>query len=153
MSSVTELMAMDISKMSEVEFRIAIIKSVARLEESINDNIESLRVEMRSNQAKLKDTMNEMLESKLDTLTTRINEAKERISDLEDKVMDRKEAEENKDRQLVANEKRIGEINDAIKHSSVRIIGIPEGVERGLEGIFQQIIAENLPNLGKETSI
>jgi len=42
-----------------------------------------------------------------------------------------------------------------MKCYKVRIIGIPEGVERerGLEGILEQIIAENFPNLGKETSI
>ena len=42
-----------------------------------------------------------------------------------------------------------------MKSSNVRIIAISEGVERegGLEGVFEQIIAENFPNLGKETSI
>ena len=35
------------------------------------------------------------------------------------------------------------------------IIGVPEGAkkERGLESIFEQIIAENFPNFGRETSI
>ena len=42
-----------------------------------------------------------------------------------------------------------------MKHSNVRVIGIPEGVEkeRGLEEIFEQIVAENFPHLAKETSI
>ena len=42
-----------------------------------------------------------------------------------------------------------------MKRSNVRIISIPEGVEkeRGLEEIFEQIVAENFPNLAKETSI
>ena len=42
-----------------------------------------------------------------------------------------------------------------MKHSNVRIIGIPKGLEkeRGLEEIFEQIVAENFPNLVKETSI
>jgi len=41
-----------------------------------------------------------------------------------------------------------------MRRSNVRIIGIPEGVERErrLEGIFEQMIAENSPNLGKETA-
>ena len=41
-----------------------------------------------------------------------------------------------------------------MKRSNVRIIGIPEGVEknRGLQEIFEQIVAENFPNLAKETS-
>ena len=42
-----------------------------------------------------------------------------------------------------------------MKCSNVRIIGIPKGVEknRGLEEIFEQIVAENFPNLAKETII
>ena len=42
-----------------------------------------------------------------------------------------------------------------MKCSNVRIVGIPKGVEkeRGLEEIFEQIVAENFPNLAKETSI
>ena len=42
-----------------------------------------------------------------------------------------------------------------MKHSNVRIIGIPEGLEknRGLEEIFEQIVAENFPNLARETNI
>ena len=46
-------------------------------------------------------------------------------------------------------------ITDSIKCSNVRIISIPEGVgkERGLEEIFEQIVAENFPDLVKETSI
>ena len=42
-----------------------------------------------------------------------------------------------------------------MKCPNVRIIGIPKGVEkeRGLEEIFEQIVAENFPNLPNETSI
>ena len=42
-----------------------------------------------------------------------------------------------------------------MKRCNVRIIGIPQGVEkeRDLEEIFEQIVAENFPNLAKETSI
>ena len=42
-----------------------------------------------------------------------------------------------------------------MKHINVRIISIPEGVEeeRGLEKVFEQIVAEYFPNLAKETSI
>lgn len=60
MSPATEPVDMDISRMSDIDFRKAIMKSTARLEKSISDNIESLRAEMRSNQAKLKNAMNEM---------------------------------------------------------------------------------------------
>ena len=40
-----------------------------------------------------------------------------------------------------------------IKHTNIHIIGVPEGEERekGPEKIFEEIIAKNLPNMGKET--
>ena len=40
-----------------------------------------------------------------------------------------------------------------IKHSNIRIIEVPEGEERekGPEKIFKEKIAENFPNMGKET--
>ena len=55
--SATDWMDMDLSKMSETEFRIAIIQLLAGLEKSIKDSRESLSVEMRSNQDKIKNTL------------------------------------------------------------------------------------------------
>jgi len=76
MVSAKDLMDMDISKTSEIDFRVTIMKSISRLEKNNSDTIESLGAEMRSNLAELKNAMNEM-QSKLDTLTTRVNEAEE----------------------------------------------------------------------------
>ena len=41
-------------------------------------------------------------------------------------------------------------LSDAMKYNNIRIIGIPEEEERekGAEGVLQQIIAENFPDLG-----
>ena len=42
---------------------------------------------------------------------------------------------------------------DNIKYTNICIIGVPEGEERekGPEKIFEEIITENFPNMGKET--
>ena len=50
------------------------------------------------------------------------------------------------------NEEGLREPWDNVKHTNIRIIGMPEGEERekGTEKIFQEIIAENFPNMGKE---
>ena len=42
-----------------------------------------------------------------------------------------------------------------IKHTNSHIIGVPEGEERekGLEKISEEIIAENFPNMGKESHL
>ena len=52
------------------------------------------------------------------------------------------------------NEIRLGELSDTIKHNNICII-MPEGDERerGLENVFEETIAENFLNLGKETEI
>ena len=41
---------------------------------------------------------------------------------------------------------------DNIKHTSIRIIGVPEEEEKkkGSEKILEEIIVENFPNMGKE---
>ena len=53
MASAMELMDMDITKMSEMDFRVTIIKMKNRLEENINENIDSLWAEMRTNLAEI----------------------------------------------------------------------------------------------------
>ena len=62
-ASTTELMDMDITKLSEMEFRVTMVKMMCRLEKninkSINKNIESLRVEMRVNLTEIKNAMNQ----------------------------------------------------------------------------------------------
>ena len=42
---------------------------------------------------------------------------------------------------------------DNIKHTDIRVIGVPEEEEKrkGTEKIFEEIIVENFPNMGKET--
>ena len=41
---------------------------------------------------------------------------------------------------------------DSVKCTNIHIIGVPEGEEseKGPEKIFEEIIAENFPNMGKE---
>ena len=50
------------------------------------------------------------------------------------------------------NEDSLRDLWDNIKHNNIRIIGVPEGEERekGPEKIFEEIIVENFPNMGKE---
>ena len=47
------------------------------------------------------------------------------------------------------------EISDSLKRNNIRIIRVPEDEERkkGVEGLCEQIIHGNFPNLGKDTDI
>ena len=124
------------------------------LEKSIKDSKDFMTSEFKSNQDEIENKLNEM-QSKLEVLTMRVNEVKERVSDIEDKLMAKRETEEKRDRQLKDQEDRLREINDSLRKKNLLVIGVPEGAkrDRGPEYVFEQIIAENFPNLGRETGI
>ena len=56
---------MDITKLSEMVFRVTMVKMMSRLEKSINknvtENLESLRAEMRMDLREIKNSMSQML--------------------------------------------------------------------------------------------
>ena len=58
---------------------------------------------------------------------TRVNEAEERISELEDGLVEEKAKTETWLKKIQTQECSLQEITDSMKHSNVRIIGIPKG--------------------------
>ena len=48
--------------------------------------------------------------------------------------------------------RKVSDLWDNIKRTNIRIIGVPEEEEKkkGTEKIFEEIIVENFPNIGKE---
>ena len=77
------------------------------------------------------------------------------MSDIEDKLMAKRETEEKRDKQLKDHEDKLREINDNLRKKNLHLIGVPEGDERdrGPEYVFEQIMAENITHLGRETGI
>ena len=65
------------------------------------------------------------------------------------------DAEQKREKKLKRNEESLRELWDNVKRNNTRIIGVPEGEEREkeTEKIFQEIIAKNFPNMGKEPLI
>ena len=63
------------------------------------------------------------------------------------------DAEQKREKRLIANEESLIELWDNMKCTNIHIIGVPEGEEREkeTEKTFQEIIAENFPNMGKES--
>ena len=74
------------------------------------------------------------------------------ISEVEDRLVEITDAEQNREKRLKTNEESLRELWDNVKCTNIHITGMPEGEERekGTEKIFQEIIAENFPNMGKE---
>ena len=55
---------------------------------------------------------------------------------------------------LLDYEVRIRDLSDSMKQNNIGIIGVPEEErEKGAEGIFEWIIADNFPNLGEVADI
>ena len=64
-------------------------------------------------------------------------------------------AEQNEEKRMKRNEDSLRDLWDNIKRNNIRIIGVTEGEEREKEPekIFEEIIDENVPNMGKEIAI
>ena len=60
--------------------------------------------------------------------------------------------EQNKEKRMKINEDSLRDLWENITHTNIRIIGVPEQEEKkkGTEQIFEEIIVENFPNMGKE---
>ena len=93
------------------------------------------------------------IKNSLEAANSRIQEAEERISEVEDRLEEITDAEQKREERLKKNEESLRELCNNIKRTNIRMIGVPEGEERekGTEKIFQEIIAENFPNMGKES--
>ena len=135
----------------EKEFRIMIVKMIQNLgigmekiQETFNNDLE----ELKSKQTMMKNTKNENKNS-TEGIKSRIIEAEERISDLEDKILEITIAEQNKEKSMKRNEDSLRDFWDNIKHTNIRIIGVPEEEEKkkGTEKTFEEIIVENFPNM------
>ena len=62
------------------------------------------------------------------------------------------QTEQNEETRIQKNEERLRNLQDILKHSNIRIIGVPEGEEeeQQIENLFEKIMKENFPNLAKE---
>ena len=138
----------------EKEFRVMIVKMIQNLgnrmekiQETFNKDLE----ETKSKQTMTSNTINEIKNS-LEGINSRITEAKERISDLEDKRVEITTAEQNKEKTMKSIEDSLRDRGDNIKHTNIQIIGVPEEEEKKkrAQKIFEEIIVENKPNMGKE---
>ena len=99
----------------------------------------------------MNNTITEM-KNTLEGTNITITEAEEQISDLEDRMVEFTATEQNKENRRKRNEDSLRDLWDNIKRTNIRIIWVQEGEERkkGPDKIFEEIIVENFPNMGKE---
>ena len=83
------------------------------------------------------------------------SEAKEtgtQINGVDQKEERNIQPEKNEETRIQKNEERLRNLQDILKHSNIRIIGVPDGEEeeQKIENLFEQINKENVPHLAKE---
>ena len=86
-------------------------------------------------------------------MKSRLDEAEDQICELEDKEEKNIQKEQEKEKRLRKNEEGLREMQDNMKRNNIRIIGIREGEEQGIENLFEKVMRENLLNLMKEKVI
>ena len=96
-------------------------------------------------------TKNEIKNS-LEGISNRITDAEEWISDLEDKIVEITTTVQNKEKRLKIIEDSLRDLWNNVKCTNIRILGVPEEEEKkkGTEKIFEEMIVENVPNVGNE---
>ena len=117
------------------------------IQETLNKDLE----ELNSKQTMMNNTINETKNS-LEGINSSITEAEERISDQEYKIVEKATTEQIKEKRMKQNKDNLRDVWTNIKHTNIRIIGVPEEEEKkkGTEKIFEHIIVENFPNMHKE---
>ena len=117
-----------------------------KIQETPNKDLE----ELSSKQTMINNSINEIKNS-LEGINSRITEAEKRRSDLEDKIVEITTAEQDKEKRMKRTEDSLRDLWD-IKRTNIPIRGVPKEEEKkkGTEEIFEEIIAENFPNMGKE---
>ena len=130
----------ELGSLPEKEFRVMIVKMiqnlgnrVEKIQEMFNKDLE----ELKSKQTVMNNTINE-IKNFLEEINSRITEADEQISDLEDKILVINTAKQNKEKRMKRIEDSLRDFWDNIKHTNIRIIGVPEEEEekKGSEKIF-----------------
>ena len=153
-----QLSEVEIGNQCEKEFRVMIVNMIQDLGKRMEAQIEKIKdifnkdlEELKNKQTEMNNTITER-KTTLEGINSRITEVEERVSDLEDRMVEITAAEENKEEGMKRNEDSLRDIWDNIKCNNIHIIGVPEGEERekGPEKIFEEIITEKFPDMGKE---
>ena len=104
---------------------------------------------------KLDEKMKAMLRETKENVQGTNTDAKEtgtQINGVDQKEERNIQPEKNEETRIRKNEERLRNLQDILKCSNIRIIGVPEGEEeqKKFENLFEQIMKENFPHLAKE---
>ena len=88
----------------------------------------------------------------LEVFISRMDEMQKDIDGIETREQECIEADAERDKRIYRNETILRKLCDQLKLNNICIIGVPEEeeIEKGIESVFEEIIAENFPKLGKK---
>ena len=129
----------EIANLSDAQFKTLVIKMLTELFESVRKTDEKMKPMLRETKENVQGTNSDAKETGTQN------------------GMDQKEErniqpEKNEETRIRKNEERLRNLQDILKSSNIRIIGVPEGEEeeQNIENLFEQIMKENFPNLAKK---
>ena len=131
---------MDLTTLPEREFKVKIINMLMEVQKDIQE----LRNEFRSEI--------QLLKSTVEGIKCRLVIVEETINEIGTREEEYKEAEAQREKRISKNVRILRELCDQSKWNNIFIIEIPEEEERekGIESVFEEVVGENFPNLGKE---
>nr|KAF6387341.1 hypothetical protein mMyoMyo1_007850 [Myotis myotis] len=114
-------------------------------------------VTLKKEQSEIKNDITQ-IKNTLEGIHNRLGEAEDQISELEDRIENitqsenQKEEKQLKQKQKQEDKNKKRELRDNMKHNNIRIASVPEEAEREkvIKNLFEEIMAENFPNLVKE---
>ena len=127
----------EIANLSDAQFKTLVIKLLTELVESVRKPDEKMKAMLRETKENVQGTNSDAKET-----GTQIN-------GVDQKEETNIQSEKNEETRIWKNEERLRNLQDILKRSNIRIIGVPEGKEeeQKIENLFEQIMKENFPNL------
>ena len=128
-----QLSNVEIANLSDVQFKTLVIKKLTELVEFGRKLNEKMKAMLRETKEYVQGTNNEAMET-----GTQING----VDQKEERNI---QTEKNEETRIRKNEERLRNLQDILKRSNIRIIGVPEGKEeeQRIENLFEQIMKEN----------
>ena len=130
----------EIANQSDAQFKTLVIRRLTELVEFGQKLDEKMKAMLRETKENVQGTNSDAKET-----GTQIN-------GVDQKEERNVQPEKNEETRIRKNEERLRNLQDILKRSSIRIIGVPEGEEeeQKIENLFEQIMKENFPSLAKE---
>ena len=129
----------EIANLSDAQFKTLVIKMLIDLVESVRKTDEKMKPMLRETKENVQGTNSD--EKETGTQIDGVDQREETSI----------QPEKNEETRTWKNEERLRNLQDALKRSNIRIIGVPEGEEeeQKIENLFGQMV-ENFPGLAGE---